>query len=153
MASLPQHTGGWRHTRDRIGNGPWHNAAGYRIAANLGDLHGDTLEQARNGNLLNQVTALSEKGNVVPSVLNKPNQHDIMTSSRQDGTAYSDDLDHTCKNWTSSSPDGSAQLGHHDRTSRSTSASWNSAHPCRGCSQANLISTGGAAQFYCFAAD
>ena len=29
--------------------------------------------------------------------------------------------------------------------------SWNSAHPSRGCSQANLVSTGGAGMFYCFA--
>src|SRR5215475_13054790 len=35
------------NARDRIGNGPWFNAKGQRIAQNLSDLHGDTLEQAR----------------------------------------------------------------------------------------------------------
>ncbi len=142
------------NARDRIGNGPWHNQAGNRIARDLSHLHGDTLEDGRDGNLINQVTALTEKGEVVPGEMNKPNQHDILTGSKADGMAYANDgLDHTCKNWTSAQPDGSAQLGHHDRQSRITSASWNSAHPSRGCSQANLVSTGGAGQFYCFAAE
>src|SRR5436190_19934656 len=38
--------------RDRIGNGPWYNARGQRVAQNLGELHGDTIEQARLGNAL-----------------------------------------------------------------------------------------------------
>ena len=141
------------NARDRIGKGPWHNAKGVRIAVSLGDLHGDTLAQARNGNLINQATALTEKGDTVPGEFNRPNQHDILTGTRHDGTAYADMLDHTCNNWTSNSPDRSAQLGHHDRVTTFTSPSWNSAHPSRGCSQENLVATGGAGQFYCFAAD
>ncbi|MDX2145807.1 MAG: hypothetical protein SFV19_20810 [Rhodospirillaceae bacterium] len=140
------------NARDRIGTGPWHNAIGNRIARDLSHLHGDTVADGREGNLVNQATALTEKGEVVPGEFNKPNQHDILTGSQVDGTAYADALDHTCKNWTSNGADGSAQVGHHDRQSRITSASWNSAHPSRGCSQQNLISTGGAGQFYCFAA-
>src|SRR5438128_11357436 len=35
------------NARDRIGNGPWFNVRGQRVAQNLGDLHGDTIEQAR----------------------------------------------------------------------------------------------------------
>src|SRR5438477_532873 len=57
--------------------------------------------------------------------------------------------DHTCQNWTSSTM-GTAQLGHFDRTGGGNT-SWNSAHPSRGCSQENLVSTGGAGLFYCFA--
>jgi hypothetical protein len=34
-----------------------------------------------------------------------------------------------------------------------TGASWNSAHPSRGCSQANLVATGGNGYLYCFAAN
>jgi len=30
--------------------------------------------------------------------------------------------------------------------------SWNNAHPSKGCSQQNLVATGGAGAFYCFAA-
>jgi hypothetical protein len=139
------------NARDRIGKGPWHNQGGFQVAASVSDLHGDTAEEARKGNLLNKLTSVTEKGEVVPGEGDKPNQHDILTGSTTDGRAYTDNLDHTCKNWTSNSPDGSAQVGHHDRMSRSTSISWNSVHPSRGCSQANLVSTGGAGQFYCFA--
>ncbi len=58
-------------------------------------------------------------------------------------------MDHTCNNWTSDST-GTAQLGHADRNG-GANVSWNSAHPSRGCSQANLVATGGAGHYYCFA--
>ena len=66
-----------------------------------------------------------------------------------DGRAYTDATDHTCGNWTSEAADGIAQLGHFDRNGGGVS--WNSAHPSRGCSQPNLVATGGAGLFYCFA--
>ena len=37
------------NARDRIGAGPWYNAKGARVAQNVADLHGDTLEAARRG--------------------------------------------------------------------------------------------------------
>ena len=83
--------------RDRIGEGPWHNAAGTLIAA----------------------------------------------------------AEETCADWTSGS-EGSAMLGHHDRTGLDESAaakSWNSSHPSRGCDIPALQGTGGDGLFYCFAAD
>ena len=131
--------------RSRIGNGPWYNAKGLLIAANLTELHlynrSITLE-----------TALDENGNRVKGRGDRPNEHDILTGSMDDGTAYfPDDQDHTCHNWTSSDA-GSAQVGHHDRHGGGN-PSWSSAHPSRGCSQEALRSTGGAGLFYCFAAD
>jgi len=55
---------------------------------------------------------------------------------------------------------GSAMLGHSDRTGLrddAASRSWNSAHPSRGpdggCSQIDLRSTGGDGLLYCFAAN
>jgi hypothetical protein len=49
-------------------------------------------------------------------------------------------------------------LGHNDRqgtTDDDAGRSWNSSHPSRGaeggCSQADLVSTGGAGLMYCFA--
>jgi hypothetical protein len=137
------------NARDRIGQGPWHNAKGARIAQNLGDLHGDTLETARLGNNISRVTALTEKGEPVKGSGDTPNQHDILTGSQPDGKAFTDSADHTCQNWTSSGS-GTAQVGHHDRTGGGNT-SWNSTHPSRGCSQENLVSTGGAGLFYCFA--
>ncbi len=137
------------NARDRIGAGPWYNAKGARIAKDTGDLHGDTLDQARIGNALGKQSALTEKGDIVNGVGDKPNTHDMLTGSQPDGKAFTDSADHTCKNWTSSS-DGTAQLGHSDRNGGGNT-SWNSAHPSRGCSQENLVATGGAGLFYCFA--
>ncbi|MFN8941509.1 MAG: lectin [Acidobacteriota bacterium] len=136
------------NARDRIGNGPWHNAKGTLVARDLAHLHGDTLELAQLGNLITKNNALTEKGDKVNGVGDTPNMHDILTGSKPDGRAYTDGADHTCKNWTSNS-EGAAQVGHSDRNGGGIS--WNSVHPSRGCSQANLISTGGAGMFYCFA--
>ena len=137
------------NARDRIGAGPWFNAKGARIAQNVADLHGDTLEAARRGNNLTKATALNEKGETVNGVGDKPNQHDMLTGSQLDGTAFTDGADHTCANWTSAAT-GTAQLGHHDRMGGGNT-SWNSTHASRGCSQENLVATGGAGLFYCFA--
>jgi hypothetical protein len=137
------------HARDRIGQGPWYNAKGARVAQNLADLHGDTLDMARVGNTLTRATALNEKGEMVKGFGDTPNQHDILTGTQPDGKAYPDNADHTCQNWTGSG-EGSAQVGHFDRTG-GPNTSWNSAHPSRGCSQENLVGTGGAGYFYCFA--
>ncbi len=137
------------NARDRIGAGPWHNAKGAQIAKSLADLHGDTLESARIGNLITKNNAVTEKGDLVNGVGDKPNTHDILTGSQPDGRAYTDSADHTCKNWTSNASDGIAQTGHHDRNGGGIS--WNSVHPSRGCSQENLVSSGGAGLFYCFA--
>jgi hypothetical protein len=137
------------NARDRIGPGPWYNAKNARIAENVGHLHGDTIDQARIGNNLTKVTALTEKGEPIKGVGDTPNQHDILTGSRPDGTAFTDGADHTCNNWTSSGT-GTAQLGHADRMGGGNT-SWNSTHASRGCSQENLVSTGGAGLLYCFA--
>jgi hypothetical protein len=137
------------NARDRIGNGPWYNAKGEKIANGLADLHGDTAEQARLGNNLVKLSALTEKGAIVNGRGDTPNTHDMLTGSQTDGRAYTDGADHTCGNWTSDNT-GTAQLGHSDRNG-ANNTSWNSAHPSRGCSQDNLVSTGGAGLFYCFA--
>jgi len=141
------------NARDRIGAGPWHNAKGALIANDLAMLNGDTLQLARAGNLVNKMTALDEKGQPVNSVGDPPPlHHDILTGSQDDGRAFTDGADHTCKNWTSNgqgADQGAAQVGHHDRTGRSIS--WLNAHPSNGCGQKELAATGGGGLFYCFA--
>ena len=137
------------NARDRIGSGPWYNARGQRVAQNVGELHGDTIEQARLGNVLGKQFSLTEKATVVNGVGDTPNQHDILTGTQPDGRGYTDGGDHTCNNWTGNGA-GTAQLGHSDKQGGGNS-SWNSAHPSRGCSQPNLVSTGGAGLMYCFA--
>jgi hypothetical protein len=138
------------NARDRIGAGPWYNVRGAVVARNLSHLHGDTLDEARLGNNLTWATAFSEKNEPVKRAGDKPNEHDILTGSQPDGRAYTDSADHTCKNYTSSAADGSAQVGHFDRTGGGNT-SWNSTHGSRGCGQANLVATGGAGLLYCFA--
>lgn len=139
------------NARDRIGQGPWYNARGGRVAQNVADLHGDTIEAARLGNNLGKQSALTEKNIVVNGVGDMPNQHDILTGSQTDGRGYTDGMDHTCNNWTGNGM-GSAQVGHSDRNGGGNT-SWNSAHASRGCSQENLVSTGGAGLLYCFASN
>jgi len=130
------------HAKDRIGAGPWFNAKGVQVAANVADLHSDN-------NKLSKENSLTEKGAVVNGRGDKPNQHDILTGSNLDGTGSGA----TCNNWTSSAGDGSATVGHHDRQGGGANpTSWHSAHPSKGCGLDNLRATGGEAYFYCFAA-
>ena len=137
------------NARDRIGVGPWHNQKGALIAANVADLHGDII---RDRNQMNKVNALTEKGTTVNGVGDTPNTHDILTGSDSFGRAVAGTADWNCNNWTSNSATGSAMLGHSDRTGGGNT-SWNSAHPSRGCGQANLVATGGAGLLYCFGAN
>lgn len=137
--------------RNRIGTGPWVNAKGVVIAKDLAELHG--------ANNLTKQTALTERGEVVNGRGDTPNTHDILTGSKPDGTAFGDEADRTCSNWTSSGK-GAAMVGHSDRTGLDESApmkSWNSSHlssgPGGGCAQDDLKTTGGAGLLYCFSAD
>ena len=134
------------NARDRIGTGPWYNAAGSLVAENLEQLHSG---EGR----INKDTAVTERLDPVNGVDDTPNRHDVLTGSAPDGTAFTGNDDRTCGNWTSSGP-GRAQVGHHDRMGQGGDAnSWNSAHPSRGCSQLDLEGTGGAGLLYCFAID
>ena len=135
------------HARDRIGTGPWFNAKGQLIARDIAHLH--------NGNNLSKTTALDERGNVVKGRGDTPNEHDILTGSRADGTAFAPQTDTTCGSWTKSGAEGSAVVGHHDRTGPTAdnwAKSWNFSHQSVGCSQEALVRTGGSGRLYCFAA-
>jgi hypothetical protein len=137
------------NARDRIGNGPWYNVNGQMVGRGVAQLHGDDINDARLGVALGKQLSLTEKKGIVNGVGDTPNQHDILTGSQPDGRAYTDGMDHTCNNWTSNNM-GTAQLGHSDKQGGGN-GSWNSTHASRGCSQENLISTGGAGLLYCFA--
>lgn len=134
------------NARDRIGSGPWYNAKGVMVAKDVDDLHSENSK-------LGKENSLTEKGTQVNGRGDSPNQHDILTGSTLDGKAFDDGSNRTCSNWTSSS-DGTAQVGHHDRTGGGQNpTSWNSAHGTRGCSQEALVGTGGNGYYYCFAID
>ena len=135
--------------RDRIGRGPWRNVRGVVIAKDVAELHGE--------NQIAKQTGLTEKGTIVKGRGDTPNQHDILTGSKPDGTAFTGPEDRTCGNYTKSGKDGSVMLGHLDRTGTNpdpiANRSWNSSHPSRGCSIEGLASTGSAGYLYCFAID
>ena len=136
------------NARDRIGAGPWFNAKGMLIARNVEHLH--------NGNQISKETALDERGNVVKGRGDTPNEHDILTGSRADGTAFAPQTDTTCKSWPHGGADGSAIVGHHDRIGpmpENWAKSWNFSHQSAGCSSEALVRTGGSGRFYCFAAN
>ena len=130
--------------RDRIGDGPWHNAAGVEIAASVADLHSAD-------NDLTAETALNEEG-ASPNYIGgaQPLQHDVLTGTNEDGTAS----EMTCNDWTDGTANSSAMLGHADRLGRNPGVnSWNAVHASQGCAMENLTPTGGAGMFYCFAID
>jgi hypothetical protein len=159
------------NAKDRIGAGPWYNFAGIQIAANVAELHASDTAAP----YLNLETALDEKGARVPgrgSPTPPGNQHDMLTGTQIDGTAYPASPDRTCAGWTSSAApadagapaDGAAadggaaavptaQVGHFDRigTGAPNHQSWNSAHATPGCDQLSIQRVGGAGRFYCFA--
>jgi hypothetical protein len=169
------------NARDRIGKGPWYNFRGEMIAQDLAHLHGDTMELAHQGNNLNKLTGLTDKGQIVPGLYdyNDPrdtdweyarntrfsSRHEMLTGTQPDGTAFTDSQDHTCDNWTSNkSPDLGKPGGDLNASDGRLNAqigfpdrngggngSWNSAHGTRGCAQADLPKTHGQGLFYCFA--
>jgi len=134
------------NARDRIGNGPWQNAKGVVVATSVDDLHSAN-------NKLGAENSLTERGTVVSGFGYTPNWHDALTGSSADGRAYPGNMNLTCNNWTSAEF-GKAMLGHIDRRGGADNEfqrSWNSTHQSRGCSQADLVATGGNGLFYCFA--
>lgn len=136
------------NARERIGNGPWFNAKGQLVARDLAHLH--------DGNTIDKTTALDERGNAVKGRGETPNEHDILTGSRDDGTAFAPQTDTTCGGWTKGGSDGSAVVGHHDRSGplpEKWARSWNFSHQTLGCTPEALVRTGGSGRFYCFAAN
>jgi hypothetical protein len=78
------------HARDRIGTGPWYNAALVLVANNVAELH------ARPGDA---ALFLDERGRRINGQWTGspgPNEHDIMTGSNQDGTLA---VGLTCRDW------------------------------------------------------
>jgi hypothetical protein len=133
--------------RDRIGEGPWYNVHGVKLADDLASLH------ARTGDA---DVFIDEHGDKIPGQWAgspPPVQHDVLTGSASDGTLLAGK---TCGDWTSESSTETAQVGHSDglgpnMNSSAPYSSWNSAHANGGCNDTAPL--GGAGRIYCFAAD
>ncbi len=133
---------------DRIGPGPWRNAAGVVIANTVAQLH-DAAMLETTWPMGDASIALDETGAQIPS---NPVTHDIITGTNPDGTAAANH----CSNWTATT--GMAQNGHSNRSGGGTMpTSWNAAHTV-GCGEPTMnfmsgtvSSGGGRGSFYCFA--
>src|SRR5262245_11799942 len=133
------------NARSRIGNGPWVNASGVTVAANLTELH------ARRGDAAVFVDERGQRINGQWTGSPSPVQHDILTGSAADGTLLAG---LTCSDWTSSATTVAAQVGHSDglgpnQDTSGSLSSWNSAHATASC--ADTAPRGGAGRIYCFA--
>jgi hypothetical protein len=145
------------NARDRIGAGPWRNAAGVIIANNVEELHDQAPGGASEENYpLNDInTPLREDGTPLPP---QPVLHDIITGSNLDGTVAASG---TCSDWTSNM--GTTRNGHSNRAGGGQNpSSWNSAHdtacgepnpPGSNFQQGTVSQGGGIGAIYCFAAD
>ena len=141
----PDNGNGATDARSRIGSGPWVNANGATIAADLASLH------ARKGDSTLFVDERGQRINGQWSGSPSPVQHDILTGSSSDGRLMAG---LTCGDWTSSSAGVAAQVGHSDGLgpngdTSGTLSSWNSAHANANC--ADTAPRGGAGRIYCFA--
>jgi hypothetical protein len=146
------------NARDRIGAGPWRNAAGTVIAETVDQLH----EQGELRNNLVSASAmnvLDEQGKPLD-----PDVHDILTGTGPDGNV--DPQGRTCNNWRSQSAVAQAMVGHGDRRGSGgseTGRSWNASHgvdcgPLPTTGRTNRVSgtvssNGGQGSIYCFASD
>jgi hypothetical protein len=145
------------NARDRIGSGPWTNAAGVVIGTSVAQLH----DQAAGGAseqtwpLNNPNIALDERGNQIPA---QPLAHDILTGSTADGRISPLG---TCEDWTQAT--GTTSNGHSNRAGQATdggvASSWNFSHitgcaePTRNFEEGSVSQGGGRGSIYCFAAD
>jgi hypothetical protein len=94
--------------------------------------------------------SLSKSGAVISGRGDTPNRHDVPTGSDHQGNL----MGNACEDSTTSG-EGTAVVGHHDRTcGGATPEAWSSAHSSRGCGLCRLEAlrgTGGNGRFYCFA--
>ncbi len=135
------------NAKDRIGTGPWYNAKLEMVAADLKTLH------ERFGD---HTVFLDEKGEMVPGQWANsptPNEHDILTGSKRDGTL---EPGKTCDDWTSEDVTMTAIVGHSDGLGPNMSADpmyrpWNTVHENGSCG--DTAPKGGSGRIYCFAAN
>lgn len=146
------------HARTRIGEGPWYNALGVMVAADLTALH----ELTGDADLF-----VTERGDKVNGQWNGANgmngnpvnEHDIITGSGPDGMLMMTDTATTCNDWTSNEVTPGPQVGHSDgmgpgmATDMPRFISWNGGHATQGCSSELLAPSGSTGRFYCFASN
>lgn len=116
------------NARDRIGDGPWHNAKGETVAASRDALHAQGVPDAL---LLDERGARPTGAHV-----------DVLTGSDAQGRPA---LASDCRGWTYEGSLAITTVGHAD-TTNDARGTWNNAHTA-GCSARDLAT----ARLYCFA--
>ncbi|MES1187383.1 MAG: hypothetical protein ABUL60_26435 [Myxococcales bacterium] len=135
------------NAKDRIGKGPWVNAKGLTVAADVASLH----SAATKGD---HTIFIDETGMPIHGQWDGgPVEHDVLTGSMPDGTVQAGK---TCQDWTSDAQADTAWVGHSDgmgpnMATTGTYTSWNSSHENGGCN--DTAPKGGAGRLYCFAID
>ena len=131
--------------KTRIGNGPWNDFKGGRIAR--------TSRTCRPDNKISAATSLTEKG-TTPNYLavNRPGDARCATAAARhpDGNKRGRHKNaDTCKDWTVGNADAKAMLGHADRLGRNAGVnSWNAVHASQAAAW-STAPTGGAGLLYC----
>jgi hypothetical protein len=154
------------NARDRIGKGPWYNAAGVMIARDVEDLHSPE-NNVKPDTVLNEFGAQGTGHSAPPDPRDQSwafmqshpwsIRHELLTGSTKDGRAFPPDHDHTCKNYTIED-EGNSPLRARTNTGPGAEigqpepgSSWNSHGISGGCSHEALARSHGAGLFYCFA--
>lgn len=139
------------NARDRIGAGPWFNAAGVLVATDADQLT-DAAALEATWATGDATIALDELGAQVPAGGAGGVQHDILTGTLADGTVAAG---FTCGDWTLTT--GNVEIGHSNRQGGGAApTSWSSAHDApAGCAPPgapapNVTSGGGRGSIYCF---
>ena len=146
------------NAKDRIGKGPWVNAKGVTLAADLASLHSATVKGDHSLFIDENGMEINGQWNSSPTMETpnqdgKKNEHDILTGSKADGTVQTGA---TCMDWTSDASGDKGQVGHSDgmgpgMATTGNYSSWNSAHASSSCAATWMA--GGAGRIYCFAID
>lgn len=142
------------HAKDRIGSGPWYDAAGRLVASNLTQLLMDRpgdADPAIKNDLPNEFGIVNHADG--------SNNHAVLTGTGTDGMLYTTAMptsDSTCNDWTSKEASGRPWCGHSwPRTGSGTnwmaSSAVDGCAPCAGTGTKCVGSTGGYGAFYCFA--
>ena len=146
------------NAKDRIGTGPWVNAKGLTIAADLATLHSGSIKGDHTLFIDEHGAEINGQWNNSPTMAmpndeGKKNEHDIFTGSKADGTVQAGA---TCMDWSSDSAADKGQVGHSDgmgpnQNTTGNYSSWNSSHASSSCAATWMA--GGAGRIYCFAID
>lgn len=146
------------NAKDRIGKGPWVNAKGVTLAADVASLHSATVKGDHSLFIDENGMEINGQWNSSPTMETpnqdgKKNEHDILTGSKADGTVQTGA---TCMDWTSDASGDKGQVGHSDgmgpgMATTGNYSSWNSAHASSSCAATWMA--GGAGRIYCFAID